>query len=853
MTFENFNVYLYFWAYALTVVFFPLATLGIYLLLTRAMTGEFGRWGPRPRAVTFVEAIPAVAGWRAWAVPLSRTLFVGIVLGFEAAIVLDQFTELVAAAALAYTVAIALVSALVARRSADEPFRLMGSLNMFAAPLTVAALWGVSESTNVTVSSTGEVRDYRWLPAWLAFGAAAALLVFLARELRRRTSDLDRNELERKVLLLVVAPVGLFLFVAALPGELGTMNFFEEGQLLSGAELTRGGAFPWRDLIVAHGLLQDVANALFGSFVIEDSRWGAVAGEALVLEPLAWIGVYYVCAYAFGANWLFLLGTQLMIVTERIYFIQVRFLLVPLALLLLVALLRRPTVVRAVAFATILAAQVIVTPEALTVAAAFVGTLFLFELYYYERGTGLVAGFRRTLSWLAVTSMLLVAWAIFLLPFGALDDWWFSYRALIPGHVLTGGIPLRVLRTQFEVWAPVVLVLVSIAFVLVRTRQRKPLAYQDWAMIAVAGLTALYYLKFLSYADGHVFHSFSAAVPLLFYAVYRAVTFGEATLVERARRLGVRWIPARHTLTVPLLVVLLISPPLLLQDVARGVPGRFDPVASQSPEIDRIGYARSGENDIQGIRDIERAVAGYLGPGDAVFDFSNSPGLFYYLLERPTPTRYTNMILAARRTVQEDLLRELEASKPKLVAFTSNGFGLSLPSWDGIPNQVRHYDVSQYLLDNYVPVADVHGYVLMRPRDSGARPVRELYFRDGCYWGNVPNFFTPAPVEGASSVTVPLRRVARGHYELTLPDDASSYRWLELRTQEPLESGLFSITDRLDGDPRRTISFGTLDKGKTDVRVKVGSCPQWRGYRQPGVLQLTTTLTEDIREVRLVR
>ena len=45
-------------------------------------------------------------------------------------------------------------------------------------------------------------------------------------------------------------------------------------------------------------------------------------------------------------------------------------------------------------------------------------------------------------------------------------------------------------------------------------------------------MTALYYLKFLSYADGHVFHSFSVAVPLLFYAVYRAVTFGEATLAN---------------------------------------------------------------------------------------------------------------------------------------------------------------------------------------------------------------------------------------------------------------------------------------------------------------------------------
>ena len=43
---------------------------------------------------------------------------------------------------------------------------------------------------------------------------------------------------------------------------------------------------------------------------------------------------------------------------------------------------------------------------------------------------------------------------------------------------------------------------------------------------------------------------------------------------------------------------------------------------------------------IQGIRDLSSELAGLLEPGDAVFDFSNSPGLFHYLLERPTPTRY---------------------------------------------------------------------------------------------------------------------------------------------------------------------------------------------------------------------
>ena len=60
----------------------------------------------------------------------------------------------------------------------------MAAANTLATPCLVFGLYGVSRSTRITVESTGEEHTYNWLPAWLAFGAAAALLVFLARELR---------------------------------------------------------------------------------------------------------------------------------------------------------------------------------------------------------------------------------------------------------------------------------------------------------------------------------------------------------------------------------------------------------------------------------------------------------------------------------------------------------------------------------------------------------------------------------------------------------------------------------------------------------------------------------------------
>ena len=360
------------------------------------------------------------------------------------------------------------------------------------------------------------------------------LVVYLVRDQWR----LRVGSLERGVLLLVVAPIVLFVFVADLPGQLGTLDLYEEGQILAAAELTREGAFPWRDLLVAHGLLHDVGQGLVGFGLFEDSRWGLVSGQDVLLFPIAWLTVYYLAAYLLWANWLVLAGAQLLIVTGHVSEVQIRFLVLPVVLLLLAALLQRATLPRAVAFTAALVIQTIVTPEAIVAVVAYVGTLAAFEAYYYERGTGLARGFRRLLYCGATALCLGACWLAFLGANHTLDDWFFSFAATIPGHQLTGGIPILVSRREFEIVATGVLLLER-----VRVRRR---TYTDEAPTGVprlahdrdAGVSALYFAKFLSRADPyHLGQSFAAAVPLLFYLVYRGVTYGEAC----SRRMPRAW------------------------------------------------------------------------------------------------------------------------------------------------------------------------------------------------------------------------------------------------------------------------------------------------------------------------
>ena len=854
-TFANFDIDRYFWNYGLLVVVLPVLAIALYAGLTRLFVGRLGPWRPLPAPVEGIEQIPSLDGWRTSAVMLGRALFVGVVAGLEIAIALGRGWEVMVATGVAYAAASPSPGGPSRRRARRDRFAVVSALNTLATAFLVAGLWFLSRATEVEVASSGQAHRYPWLPAWLALAAALAVLVVLVVALRRRQGHAAIQGLERAAVLLVAAPVALFVFMAALPGELGTFDSYEEGQAVAAAELVRDGAFPWRDLMLTHGLMSDVVRGIVGFAVFDDSRWGLVAADDMLLVPLAWVGLYYLCAYLFWRNWLFLLGTQLLVVSGVVTAIETRLILVPVVLLLLAALLAKPSTPRAVAFTFVLLLQLIVTPEALVLAVAALATLAAFEFSYREQD---------------VPSSPATAGSRSVSPRRSASRW--SGRSFSRSSVRSatgrsasrpsfrdtgspGASRSSSRRRSSRCSRPVVAVLVVYAFVAVRVRRRRAFAYQDWLMVAMGLFTMLYFAKFLSRADPyHLGQSFAAAVPLLFYLAYRGVTYGEALLAKHAHGRGLGWLPRRHTLTVPLLVALLVAAPEPLYDAIDAAPGQFSAQAAQEPEVAGIGYARPGENDTAALASLDEALEGLLGPEDTVFDFSNAPGVVHYLLGLPPSTRYYHVSFAIRGRSQSDLLRELRARPAGAVVIASERTFDNLPAWDGVANQVRHYDVSEHLLDDYVPVQAVKGFVLMVPRASGRPADPTLYFRsDPCDWDYVPNFLAETPAKNAPSVKLRMQRSDDGlRFAVTLPPGAADYRWLEVRTGAPLADGRFELTDRPGGDSKRSIAFSALARGGTRLRVKVGACSQWRGYG-PGVVHLTSDVAQDVDTIRLIR
>jgi hypothetical protein len=206
--------------------------------------------------------------------------------------------------------------------------------------------------------------------------------------------------------------------------------------------------------------------------------------------------------------------------------------------------------------------------------------------------------------------------------------------------------------------------------------------------------------------------------------------------------------------------------------------------------------------------------------------------------------------MAIPETAQKDLIGELQRDRPKLVVFTNDRYGL--PQWDGVPNMVRHYDVSQYILDHYQPLVSVDGQILYGDASARLSPAVASGLRlstapisDGlpfrglpCDWGTAPEFLkvSPPPRKGAPEAVL-LRADsvvgAEGIWRLQPPagETWSAYRWLEVRSPGGgLPAGQWTLADSWPSPAQRQITFKSLPGRSAALRVYVGSCAQWHGY-----------------------
>ncbi|MDQ6945985.1 MAG: hypothetical protein M3256_06855 [Actinomycetota bacterium] len=763
-------------AYFLGIAVFPVLALLLYLAVTRlaARVGwleTVGRAAPAWRPIE--DDTENAAGGLLGAA--GRTLAVGGAFGLEAAIIVGGG---VGESRLVGLSVMVLYAALVAaavwlRRPSDgrghSPMKAVATLNTMAAPLLLLGLLGVSGVTSVRITSSGAVHHYPWLPPAVVLVATLGLLAFLGWRLATSQTSAASVRIERRVTVFLVGPLILFTLLSAIPGVLGQMDMFHEGERLAAGRLTELGYLPWRDLMSVHGPLEDALFPLIGFLVFEPTRWGSLAASTLLFWPLYLVFLYLLGARLFESSWAAILAFAVVLLIGGEYvLVGDRFLFWPLILLLLGASLDGRSPWLSVGFGAALAAQAIVTPEAAYSLPACGLVIILFELTRRRRGVGLLESFNKTLATAAGGLAVLLAFAIWLLAHNALGSFVFYYLIAGPGHALTGTFPVHLREWDvgfgYIALAPPAAFLLGFWYYAAKVLRRQPLDTADW-IAGAAGLFAIvYYTKFLDRPDlGHAYQAYGAALPVIAFVVYRGSVIADAAL-RRSRWRPAAALPVKRPAGLALLISALVAFTGSLLTTFDHVPDHFRSVAASEPSIPRTGYT-TGAMDQATYDDLSAILRTYLNSNDWLFDFSNEPALYYYLLAQNPRTRYYQVSMAIPEAAQQDLIGQLRRDRPKLIVFSNTQLGL--PMWDSIPNMVRHYDVSQYILDNYVPLLSSHTqliYADARAHLSAAAvaglklhaPVATIglpFQTVPCDWAYAPNYLSasPPPRQGATS------------------------------------------------------------------------------------------------------
>jgi hypothetical protein len=757
-TVNDFDVHHYTQLFLLGAAVFPVVLTATYVVFDRFLPRLVGRIGDR----RLVE-VTGVAG---------RLALPGAVAGLTVALAAGAsggtVWPLVGAGIVGYGVAAVGAAALVGLRPPRRTIaRRLALVNAAAAPLSLLALAVASSATEVTVVESGRVQQYPFVsPALVAAAtlvAAAAVLTIVRRHAQETLENVRR--LEFATVATFAGSVLVYLITARLPGELGPLDAFHEGETLATAAALRRGAFPWRDVLFIHGPLMDGLWPRLGLAIFGDTRWAEHAGRDMVTMPLCMVLVWLLLVGVLRRNWVVLAGFVVIVAAGSEFFSGLlttnfggRFLLLPVIVLMLAQTLRAARTLACAAWGAALGGLMLaafaLTPE-MGFAVVAVGVVLVGAEWAGGRGSGVAvpARFPRTLGCLAGGLGVAVAFVAWLALNGALDDFLFYFRTFAPDHALTGGVPAGEVEDDlfgylFAAALPWVLALITAAYVAWRLARRASIRAEEWALTSLAVLGILYYPKFLSRADLHVLAGVAIGLPLLVYVVARLLEPGDREVAAAAPQRS----PRHLVSSIVVLSVLIVALPAAV-DRVEAVPVSFAPAVASEPTIERLGYASTNALAPGVLVDLQVALDA-VGPGSRLFDFTNQPAIVHYLLGLAPPTRYPHVSMAIRRPNQADLIEQLAADPPELALYWTGSYGS--PAWDGILNPVRHYDVSQWLLERYEPWISVNDEVLylrndLDPPDPATYAGRlsapaitddPMATFPECRWGTAPMFLS---------------------------------------------------------------------------------------------------------------
>ncbi len=724
------------------------------------------------------------------------------------------------------------------------------ALNLLGTSCLFLGFSRLSNQTGIAILD-GKQITVDWFPTWLGISLSAATLLYIVTIFFDRgfklVSPETLQEREKSILLTLVAPL---LFFLSLPRPYGQhlkqdMDFFHQGEGIVSGSLLYLGKIPWKDFLFVHGLMDDVLVRVVGMFAWGPTVWGSSNGFTIwvVMAGALLLGLLYQKLFRSNLVYLLLiaLATQVPIraLGEPMMY---RFLLAPLALYLLILYLENPSIPRVGFLSFVAVLHIFVTAEALFWGLAL-GAAAIFADIQEQRGSKFsLQKFKFTWPFFLASLSFVAVGFLVLLYFDALGPYLDFHLKTASKHRYSGGLS----SFRFIGDTPFILLTITMAssiwFFLSRWQRKEKLTPVETAMFGAGVFSVLYFQKFLSRADySHMFHFWIASIVLFYYFFFRFVGWLEYR-IRGSHPSG----PASHPVCWVLISLLVF---FRWGDLSKILFPPTAPVALATNSIEpRLGPLNMNDEvagifkDLRGYFEKEK----FTGP---LFDFTNQPFLTHHMLGFPPATRFPYVSLSINPILQNDLIKELRAYRPEYVDFYA--LKNALGRWDGIENQVRHYLVGQYILENYRPVKWVAGNLILKRRDLVKEEIKDLY-RDlpTCDWGYILSHWSrPFTKESAAKGTETFLTQNNGQYfttEIPVPQRVAGHAAsLELLLDETSED-LMQIQM-----PTGNMEWLTHAMEGIRFRIPVGSCPHWYSVKN-GMLKLNHSQPLKLRSVRWI-
>lgn len=607
-------------------------------------------------------------------------------------------------------------------------------------------LFFISQNTGWR-SGAGDIVHARWFPVPVLTAAEILIVAFGIKGLMR-SGGVDI--FDRYLVRLILIPTLIYLLIAVLPSARLLGDEFHSGEKLAPLSLGLRGAVPWRDFLFVHGVWDDFLQLYIAARLWEPTLRAGVAGTPLLFGPVYWTSFYLVFLILFDFSLLPTLLAFLILAPSNFWFPDpFRFLLYPVTLLCLYYALRSKRSILYVLLIALCGIQVLLAPEFGLMAFSFGCIIILRDLLERDGQQTLAKQFRPTLVCAASTAVFitLVFWV--LSSWGLLNGFLITIVQFARGHFETGNIPVQPMNSLLWVTGLPLLFVAASTLVIAQAcvRSRKEIPVVVWVVWGIGLCTAIYYPKFIGRADSHIIQIFSVASPgLALLPVFLLERVRQSLHSHNSRRILI----AAEGLGLSLLL-------------AYGVPGVPSPnwfrYVLDSADSFRNKFIATNEDKSFPARTTTPATSAkiealrqffdaHLHPGDTIFDFSDSPTLFFAVLQLKPASRFIHVSMAIQEEAQREVVKDLERNHPPYVIYQSEG---GLNGWDGIPNEVRHYVIARYINLQYAYDRTIDGSIIFRRRDLPAEHLNDggPVSLSACPLGYTPNFFSSrTPLDG---------------------------------------------------------------------------------------------------------